>query len=618
MLISDGMVLQRDAEVKIWGHSPPLQSVEMHFLDSVYHTRSGFSGYWQFILSGLEAGGPHRMQIVSGGDTANVRDILIGEVWVCSGQSQMDMDMNRVRPLYEEEIAQAGNPMLRYFEVPAAWNFRKPQKDLPGGKWESISQDNILRISAIACFFADELYKQYGIPVGMIRASLGGSPAEAWMSADALKKFPEHLNEAYRYRDEDLIARIQEDDKRRIQAWHDTLNRKDRGYQDTPWYRPETDVSDWPFMPVPGYWADQEPGEINGSVWFRKDIDLPRALKGKPARLNLGRMVDADSVFVNGVFVGSVSYQYPPRRYHIPEGILKAGTNSIVVRVISQAGKGGFVPDKPYELIVDQDTIDLTGTWQYRIGAVMPPLAPQTFIRWKPTGLFNAMIAPLTRYTIRGVIWYQGESNAERPQEYARLFPALINNWREKWGQGDFPFLFVQLHNFMESHEYPTESNWALTREAQMRALSLPNTAMAVAIDLGEWNDIHPLNKKDVAERLILAARKTAYGEENVVASGPMYQSMEIQGDSIVLSFSETGSGLVAQGGGELKHFAIAGKDRKFVWAGARIDGNRVVVWNKHVKNPVAVRYAWADNPEGANLYNREGLPAAPFRTDDW
>jgi len=618
VLISDGMVLQRNAEVNIWGHSPPLQSVEMHFLDSVYRTRSGLSGKWQFTLSGLEAGGPHRLQIVSGEDTATVNNILIGEVWVCSGQSQMDMDMNRVRPLYEEEIARAGNPMIRYFEVPPAWNFKGPQKDLPGGKWESISQENILRISAIAYFFADKLYKQYGVPVGMIRASLGGSPAEAWMSADALKEFPEHLEEARKYRSDNLIEQIRQADNLRTQAWHDTLNNRDKGYQGEAWQRPETDASAWPVMHLPGYWADQELGEVNGSIWFRKDIDLPKAMDGKPARLNLGRIVDAESVFVNGVFVGSVSYQYPPRRYHVPEGLLKAGKNSIVVRVISQAGKGGFVPDKPYELVVEQDTIDLTGNWKYQIGTVMPPLAPQTFIRWKPTGLFNAMIAPLTRFTIRGVMWYQGESNAERPQEYARLFPALINNWREKWGQGDFPFLFVQLHNFMESHEHPTESNWALTREAQMKALLLPNTAMAVAIDLGEWNDIHPLNKKDVSERLVLAARKTAYGEENVLASGPMYQSMEIRGDSIVLCFSETGSGLAVQDGGELKHFAIAGNDRRFVWARARIDGNHVVVWNENVKNPVAVRYAWADNPEGANLCNREGLPAAPFRTDNW
>jgi sialate O-acetylesterase len=228
------------------------------------------------------------------------------------------------------------------------------------------------------------------------------------------------------------------------------------------------------------------------------------------------------------------------------------------------------------------------------------------------------MIAPLTNYTIKGAIWYQGESNTGRPEEYSTLFPAMINNWREKWQLGDFPFLFVQLHNFMESYDYPTESNWALTREAQLNALRLPNTAMAVAIDLGEWNDIHPLNKKDVAKRLALAAQKTAYSEKGIVASGPIYKSMVIKGDSIILTFSDIGTGFMIKDGDELKGFAIAGEDRIFVWANTKIINNQVIVWNQKVKNPVAVRYAWANNPEGANLYNKEGLPASPFRTDNW
>ncbi len=297
---------------------------------------------------------------------------------------------------------------------------------------------------------------------------------------------------------------------------------------------------------------------------------------------------------------------------------MKEGKNTIVVRLISNSGKGGFVPDKPYELVIEGDTIDLKGDWHYQLGAKMEPMQDQTFIRWKPTGLYNGMISPLTNYAIKGIIWYQGESNAGRPLEYANLFPALIKSWREKWDQGDFPFIYVQLHNFMESYDYPAESNWALTREAQLHALSLPNTAMAVAIDLGEWNDLHPLNKKDVGKRLSLAAQKTAYNDVDVVSSGPIYQSMEIEGDSIILTFSDIGSGLMIKGGGELKRFAIAGQDKKFVWANAKVANDKVIVWSGKVKKPAAVRYAWADNPEGANLYNKEGLPASPFRTDNW
>jgi sialate O-acetylesterase len=295
---------------------------------------------------------------------------------------------------------------------------------------------------------------------------------------------------------------------------------------------------------------------------------------------------------------------------------LHEGRNVIVVRVISNSGNGGFVLDKPYELVSNGTSIDLRGEWMYRLGAVMEPLGSQTFIRWKPLGLFNGMISPLLNYAIKGVAWYQGESNAGRPAEYRTLLPALIRNWREKWNQADLPFLIVQLPNFMESRSEPTESNWALLREAQLQALSVPHTGLVVAIDIGEWNDIHPLNKQDVGKRLALAAEKVAYGDETVVYSGPIYQSMKIDGNKIVLTFTNTGSGLKGRGG-ELKCFAIAGADKRFVWANAKIENNGVVVWNEKIAEPMYVRYAWADNPAGANLYNNEGLPASPFRTDE-
>ena len=618
-LVSNGMVLQRNTDVKIWGWAADGESIKISFLDSIYYTSANKHGGWSVIFSDLQAGGPCDMKITAS-NTITIRDILIGDVWVCSGQSQMDINMNRVRPLYEDEIKNAGNPHIRYFTVPTVYNFNGPQTDLPYGSWESISQDNILSVSAIAYFFADVLYNKYKIPIGLIRSSLGGSPAEAWMSEDAILEFPEYYQEAQKFKDTALINQIQNADNERIRAWYEKLNKTDEGYKnpDMPWYKPEVDVSGWLAMKVPGYWADGDLGEVNGVVWFRKDVELTADMAGKPARLNLGRVVDADSVFVNGVYVGSVSYQYPPRKYDIPENILKEGKNTIVVRLISNCGRGGFVPGKPYELVIEGNTIDLKGDWHYQLGAKMEPMQGETFIRWKPTGLYNGMVSPLTSFAIKGVIWYQGESNTGRPLEYATLFPELIKNWREKWGQGDFPFIYVQLHNFMESYDYPTESNWALTREAQLHALSLPNTAMAVAIDLGEWNDIHPLNKKDVGKRLALAAQKIAYNEVDVVSSGPIYRSMEIEGDSIILTFSDIGSGLMIKGGGELKRFAIAGQDRKFIWAKAKIADNKVIVWHEKVKKPAAVRYAWADNPEGANLYNKEGLPASPFRTDNW
>jgi sialate O-acetylesterase len=352
-------------------------------------------------------------------------------------------------------------------------------------------------------------------------------------------------------------------------------------------------------------------------VWFRKEFNVPATMAGKSGLLNLGCIIDADSVWINGVFVGNTTYMYPPRWYNIPEKVLQVGVNTIAIRIVNERGKGGFVAEKPYEISVGDAKIDLKGTWKYKLGATMDHLDYQTFIRWKPLGLYNAMLAPLLQYSMKGVIWYQGESNTGRAKEYQELFPAMIRNWRQDWKQGDFPFLFVQLANFMEASQQPKESNWALLREAQLKSLSLPNTGMAVSIDIGEWNDIHPLNKAEVGRRLALAAKHVAYKDHKIIYSGPVYKSMQKAGNSILLNFDHIGSGLDAKNG-LLQTFAIAGEDQKFVWAEAQIKGNQVIVSSKEIPNPVAVRYAWADNPQGANLYNKDGLPATPFRTDNW
>jgi len=618
-VISDGMVLQRDAEIKIWGWAAEGEKISIHFIDSTYNTTANDKGDWNIRLPKLKAGGPYEMNI-NASNSISISDIMIGDVWICSGQSNMELNMQRVSPLYGAEITNSENAYIRYFEVPDKYNFNSPQKDLPSGKWKKANPEDVLSFSAVSYFFGKELYDRYKVPVGLINSALGGSPAESWMSEEGLKEFPEHYNEAQRFKDSTLIQQIQNEDRTRINTWYSQLRQIDEGYKnpEKPWYSPEYNSSDWSTMKIPGYWANESLGFVNGVVWFRKEINIPVSMVGKPVQLNLGRIIDADSAFVNGIFVGTTSYQYPPRRYHIPPEVLKEGKNIIVVRVINSWGKGGFAEDKPYELVVDNDTIGLKGEWQYKLGAKMEPLRGETFIRWKPLGLYNAMIAPLLDYKIKGVVWYQGESNAGRPVEYRNLFPALIKDWRKNWKQGDFPFLFVQLPNFMEAKPEPSESNWALLREAQLKTLSLPNTAIVVAIDIGEWNDIHPLNKKDVGKRLALAAQKVAYGDDEVVYSGPLYKSMTVEGNKTILTFTSIGSGLMAKGGEQLKNFAICGTDKKFVWANAKIKNNKVIVWSDKVENPMAVRYAWADNPEGANLYNKEGLPASPFRTDEY
>ncbi len=615
-LISDGMVLQRNVDVKIWGWASFGEKIVVQFLGNEYQTEADTSGLWEVNLGRLEPGGPHQM-VIGASNLLTINNIAIGDVWVASGQSNMELPMRRVSWVYPGEIASGNYPFIRQFQVGQTYNFKSPQSDVSGGAWVAANPENVLNFSAVAYFFARELYHKFGVPVGIINATLGGSPAEAWMSQEALKHFPDHYNELQRFKDDQLIKKIEESDRERIGAWYRELNQNDKAYQgNQPWYLPGTDTRGWNETVVPGLWKGTSLEGFNGVVWYKRTFYMTQEMFNQSAMVILGSIVDADSVFINGTFVGATGYQYPPRRYNIPAGLVKPGENTIVIRVISNIGHGGFVPDKTYAIVTNTDTLDISGPWQYQTGAQMEPLAGQTFVRWKPGGLYNAMIAPLLNFRIKGVIWYQGESNAGRAIEYRELFPAMINNWRQGWQQGDFPFLFVQLANFMEAKPQPSESGWAMLREAQLKTTSLPSTAMAVTIDIGEWNDIHPLNKKDVALRLSLAARSIAYGQKELLHSGPVFESMKIRRGRAILTFNNIGSGLKTSEGNEPAEFAIAGADGKFVWASAKIKNNKVIVSSKAVPQPVAVRYAWADNPDQANLINAEGLPASPFRTD--
>mgnify|MGYP001383430146 FL=1 len=612
-LVSDGMVLQRNSNVRIWGWASEGEDIEVSFQQRNYNT-STKNGKWEILLENPNIGGPYTMQI-SGKNSIQLNSIYVGDVWLCSGQSNMELPMSRVAPKYTEEIKSADNAEIRYFQVPKEYNLTKKLDDFSGGNWISVNQNTIEGFAAIPYFFAKNLYEEYQIPIGLIDASLGGSPVEAWMSEKALKNFPEAIAEVEKLKPEGVIDSLEQLDQNWIRNWYTTVTAEDAGLK-SGWKTANFDDSDWEEFELPGLLKQP----INGVVWFRKKFDLKSEFSGKPAELLMGRIVDADSVFVNGTFVGNTTYQYPPRRYQIPENILREGENTITVKLISERGRGGFVTDKPYEINFPEKRIDLKGAWKYKVGKATEALQPQTFYRWKPTGLYNAMIHPLLKYSIKGAIWYQGESNTSEPEKYSELFPKMIESWRENWHQeaSNFPFLFVQLANFMESRENPTDTNWARLREAQKAALNVPKTGMAVTIDVGEWNDIHPLDKKTVSDRLATAAKHLAYGDASVVPSGPIYTSSEIKNDSIILHFEAVGSGLKIKNNQELKGFAIAGNDKQFVWAKAKIEGDKVIVYSPQVKHPVAVRYAWADNPENANLYNKEDLPASPFRTDQW
>jgi sialate O-acetylesterase len=612
------MVLQRDTKLKIWGWASKNEKVTVRFAGRNFSTKAGTDGKWFVWLPPMKAGGPFEMTIRAS-NTITLKNILMGDVWFCSGQSNMVHYMELHKERYAAEIASADYPQIRQFLIPTTPRLQGPAEDLTKGNWKPATARDIGRFSVVAYFFAKKLHEKYQVPIGIINASVGGTPIEAWTSEEGLKEFPELINTVSKNKDTAYVNTI----TRSIAAAARTSaarKSEDLGMTGSvKWYDTTYVPKNWRTINIPGYWEDQGIKDLHGVVWYRKEFDLPASMTAGPAKIALGRIVDADFLYVNGKLVGNTTYQYPQRRYQVPSGLLKPGKNILVVRVLNTSGKGGFVPDKPYYLTSNGETIDLKGYWQYKVGEVYQREGnpgPQFSAQNQPSALFNGMASPVTPYAIKGMVWYQGESNSGRAAEYKKLLPALINDWRQKWNQGDAPFLYVQLPNYMNVSYSPSESGWALLREAQLQTLRVPNTAMAVAIDLGEWNDIHPGNKKPIGERLALAAQHISYHDSTVVYSGPIFQSAEVNGNKIVLHFSHVGGGLISIDGEDLSQFAIAGADKKFTWAKAKIENNTVVVWSDAIAYPAYVRYAWADNPDAANLYNKEGLPASPFRTD--
>ena len=605
-LISSNAVFQRDKDLRLFGYASPGENVKVTLDQAEYSTVTGNDGVWQIVLPPQPARGPHKLKF-SGTNELLLTDILFGDVWICSGQSNMELTMERVADRYEKEIASSADPMIRYFDVQDSYNFKGPAKDVSGGEWLQANPETVKRFSAVAYFFSREIRMRHRVPIGLINASLGGSPAEAWLSETALREFPVHHEEALRFRDDNLINEIENADRLRINDWYRTVASREK--------IKISNINDeeilWQKINIPGLLktANTPP---NGTFWFKRSFNVTHEQAGTNSILYMGRIIDQDSVFINGKFAGTTSYQYPPRRYPLGEGMLHEGENTIVVKLISQSGSGGFVEDKPYMIKAGADTISLAGEWNVVRDVITSPLGSQTFIRWKPLGLYNGMISPLQNFSVTGVIWYQGEANTSRASEYSKLFPALINDWKAGWRQ-EFPFLFVQLPNFMKAHPVPTESQWAELRESQRLSTSVPQTGMAVAIDVGEWNDIHPFTKDIVGRRLALHARKMVYEEDTLTASSPSPSKWKFEKKRVVIDFKDAGKRLVCESG-TVRELAISADGRHFEWASSQIDGNRLIVWSDKIDKPVAVRYAWADNPSGANLYGSQGLPATPFQ----
>ena len=612
-LFTDSMVLQRDAAVPIWGWTRPGTEVKVGMAGKSAAAVAGADGKWLVRLGPFRAGGPHKIE-VSGPKAVTVKDVLVGDVWICSGQSNMEMGMGGVNHA-AEEISRASFPGIRLFTV--AKRVAMEPESVPGGQWSACSPETVGGFSAVGYFFGRHLHEQLKVPVGLIHTSWGGTVAEAWTSAEALETMPDFRPTVEQF--EQMVAEINKGKDNFDAVFTEWWKKNDPGTRDG-WADPAFSAAGWKQMNLPQLWEEAGLPNYDGIVWFRKEVDVPTAWAGRDAALHLGPIDDIDTTWLNGEKVGGLEQYTEPRDYRVPEKLLKTGKNLIAVRVLDTGGGGGIYgrPEDMRLEVQGEKPISLAGPWVYRESVPMAKLPPVPHrVENNPntvTVLYNGMIAPLVPFGIKGAIWYQGESNAGRARQYRVLLETMIKDWRSRFGAGDFPFFIVQLANFMGTDPEPVDSAWAELREAQfLVSRDAPKAGLAVAIDIGDAADIHPRNKQDVGRRLALAALAVAHGQ-GIEYSGPVYSSMEKEGGKIRLKFGHLGGGLVVKGE-KLQGFAIAGEDRRFVWADATIDGDTVVVSSPKVEKPAAVRYAWANNPV-CNLYNKAGLPAVPFRTD--
>ena len=500
-LISDGMVLQREQPVKIWGTADAGESVSVTFMKKKYAATADNNGHWSVTLPSMKAGGPYLMRI----NDIKLNDILIGDVWLCSGQSNMELPVSRVTDMFATEINEYSNERIRQIIIPKVYNFHAPQETLSATSWKPMTQENVMNFSALAYFFAKEMYEKTKVPVGIINSSWGGTPIDAWISEEGLKEFPIYINDKRLYEDDAYCAHIKKLEGESFYRWNLSLYRSDAGlHEKTPWYASNYDDSNWQTVNMfSRTWGNDGLNPIAGSHWLRQNVEIPQTWNNKEVTLRLGCIIDADSVYVNGTFAGTTGYQYPPRIYRIPAGILKPGVNNITVRIISNGGQPEFVQEKPYKLICDDESINLKEEWKYRLGTPMPSAPNMMFFCYKPVCLYNTMIAPLQHYTLRGTVWYQGESNVSRRNEYATLLTAMMADWRRTFSQPELPFYIVELADYLSKEDISGRKAWAEMRLEQAKAAqTTPNAFLIRNNDLGEWNDIHPLDKKTLGRRV--------------------------------------------------------------------------------------------------------------------
>ncbi|MGN6354369.1 MAG: sialate O-acetylesterase [Parafilimonas sp.] len=610
VLFQSNMVLQRDKPCNIWGTADNNEAITISFNQATYNT-TALNGKWKITLPAKDAGGPYQI-IIKGKNTVELNNVLFGDVWICGGQSNMQFAVKDANP--KPDTAAFNNNQIRLFTVGIGTDF-VPQDTIKSGSWKIANTRDVNGFTAVGFFFGSYLQQHLNIPIGLISDNLGATAIEEWMSNSAIQQFPQFDKFYNTYLAPHKSIQQMNDDFEKIKSsWEKKYYLKDDPGLTQQWYKPETDISDWKTMNQPSHWEGNELKDYDGSVWFRKSYDsFPKDFFGN-ANINLGQVDDYHICWVNGVKVGEAYGNMNMTSFKIPDSIIKPKNNIVVVRVFDAGGKGGMYNMfwSPY----------WAGEWKYKKGVQIDaskfkkPLVANTYIFGTPTVLYNANIAPLTQLSIKGFIWYQGEANAGRAEEYKQLLPAMITDWRRQFNQGDLPFLIVQLPNLGKEPVRPENSDWAELREAQAAALSLPNTGMAVTIDVGEADNLHPHNKLAVGNRLAITALNIVYHTDSIEVS-PHYKNMQVADDSIIITFDN--NIICKDKHGYVRGFAIAGSDSVFHWAKAYIKNeSSVVVYSMNIQNPIAVRYLWSGQPGDIDLYNKNGLPVAPFRTDDF
>ena len=630
-VFSDHMVLQHSSDVKLFGTAKPHARLEIEasWSQEAKTARAASDGKWSVTLQTPGPGGPYSIRVSGGNNEIVLDDVLCGEVWLCGGQSNMEMPVGGTWGKvigWEQELAHAqdfnGIRLLKVTRATAAQP--SDDVDLEWGGWTRTDSQTLDDFSASAWFFGKKIYQELGIPVGLIESCWGGTIIEAWTSPKTLggmERFKVVLEEIAKMpATKEERAELFE---KKVLEWEKEMSTLDYAYKDgkAVWAMPGEDLAEWSRCTVPGYLQWQGLQGYHGYFWMRRDVDIPAAWAGKDLVLRLGAVDDDDCTFFNGEFVGHTELCIMPREYKVPGNLVHEGINTVALRVHDTGGLSGITGDDAslYLELPGGERIPLTGQWFCRetVNPSKVPVFPLDMDRNcnGPTTLYNAMIHPLKDYRIRGVIWYQGESNASAADDYAVYLPAMIGDWRQAWGY-DFPFYIAQISNYSARQTGPEESEWAELREAQLKSLSVEGTGMAVLIDIGDANDIHPKNKPEVGRRLALNALALTYGKD-VAYSGPIYEGYSIEGAAIRIRFRFTEGGLATTDGQPLEGFYMAGPDKVFHKAVAVIDGDTVVVTCPEVSEAAAVRYAWANNPP-CNLTNGSGLPASPFRTDKW